>query len=580
MPTITPSKVPTKSPGTLFSNLTGGDNTLNIRWLTAADPAFYEALNRPIVDVALRQLVLAKAVDALQLAIGKENLFPFLTQPQIASGMAVEEIPTKWIWDFHASMPKKWENLRLAKIKRVAGTNNATGGYDGSLRLIFSANIEGSNTEVSIFHADYLIDSDLTYQKVRLNVVSSLEESTPISLSESETVSGFAIFRTLDISDPLILEFLDLLAPPIDNSDTNSDGYYDSPSVYEIVDSVSGGSAVTDDFSLQAISHGTGLLTSSSWNTIPQLDSDIQSWLTSFNYPFDVNANRTSTDSIVIPAGIFREFNITAPAGDNPTGNSSGTYYPVWISRIERIGVGADRLKFYFSTYNVTDTAPSTAPIEFATLDLLRSYSESDVVEIIPITNLQLVTGSSANDFGQHFGRGHVVLSNIWTVTDDVTDMFDAFTSIIDSPADTEFSQSATRISSFGISRIPKYTPTVGQSRAMLGSSARLSVPKFPSDTNRFVTEGDQGLGNQVDLEALPGISPNTSIDRYGFSGSLAHKTVKLVVRADGLGDNPATYENDVLPRLRALLGRDPIFSDEWYNGTRFMKYNGDSWQG
>ena len=114
MPTITPSMVPTKAPGTLFSSLTGGDNTLNIRWLTAVDPAFYETLNRPLDDLTLRQLVIAKAVDTLQLAIGKEKLFPFLVQPVVGSGTTIEGIPPKWIWDMHASMPKKWENFRLA----------------------------------------------------------------------------------------------------------------------------------------------------------------------------------------------------------------------------------------------------------------------------------------------------------------------------------------------------------------------------------------------------------------------------------------------------------------------------------
>jgi hypothetical protein len=55
---------------------------------------------------------------------------------------------------------------------------------------------------------------------------------------------------------------------------------------------------------------------------------------------------------------------------------------------------------------------------------------------------------------------------------------------------------------------------------------------------------------------------------------------VKLVVSADSLGDNPTTYTNEILPRLRILLGRDPRFGDFWYNGTRLMFFNGDSWQG
>ena len=585
MPTITPGKVPTKAPGTLFSSFTGGDNTLNIRWLTAADPAFFETLNRPLADVTLRQLVLAKAVDSLQLALGKENLFPFLVQPTIGSGTEIEEVPPKWIWDMHASMPKKWENLRLAKIKRIAGENSTTTGYNGYVRLIFTANVQNSTVEVAIFYADYQIDSDLTYQLLRLGVVNSLEEGTPIGPGEIETVTGFLIFRTLDITDQVVIDFFDLVAPPADTTDTNGDGYYDSPAIYETIDTISGGTAVTDDFSDSALSHGTGLLTDSAWNAIPQLDSDIQSWIVSFNYPFDSLATRNSVDNITIPAGIFQEFDITVPAGDNPTGDSSGTFYPCWVTRIERVGTGSNQLRFFFGTYNTTDAetggSPSTTVIEFASMDLLRSYVEGEIVEILPIDNLKLVAGTDSTEFEQHFGRGHVVLSSIWNkTTSEIDDFFDEFDSIIDSPPDTEFSQSSTRISSFGISRVPKYVPTIGQSRALRGSTSRLTTPVHPGDSNRYITELDQGVGNQVDLEAVSGITPNSSIDRFGFTGALAHRIVKLVISANNLGDNPATYTNEILPRLRVLLGRDPKFGDGWYNGTRFMTYNGDSWQG
>ena len=144
----------------------------------------------------------------------------------------------------------------------------------------------------------------------------------------------------------------------------------------------------------------------------------------------------------------------------------------------------------------------------------------------------------------------------------------------------TEFSISATRLSSFGVNRVPKYVPTKGESDALKGSTSRLASPIYPDYDNMYVTEKDQGLGDQVDLEAVSGITPNTSIDRYGFTGALTHKVIKLVVSADTLGDDPNTYNNDILPRLRALLGRDPQFGDFWHNGTRLMFYNGDSWQG
>ncbi len=586
MPTITPAMVPTKAPGTLFSSLTGGDPTLNIRWLVATDPAFYEVLNRPLADLTVRQLIIAKTVDNLQLRLGHQALFPYLVQPIVSSGSGSADVPLGWIWDFQASLPKKWENLRLAKIKRLSGLNTTTGtiNYTGWLRLIFTANEQNSAIEVAIFQADYLIDSALTYQLVRLVTVVAPEETTAINPGEQETVAGFIIFTTLDTTLDNVQNFLNIVEPPIDQIDVDANGFYSNPAIYELSDTNPGGPTVTDDFALLSLAHGTGLFTDSTWSAIPQLDSDIQSWLTSFNYPFDAIANRTSTIGIVIPPGIFREFNITAPAGDQPSGDNTGTFYPVWITRIERIGTGSSQLRFFFATYNVTDTAsggaPSTTPIEFASMDLLQSFGESEIVEITPIDNLELQPGTS-DSFQQHFGRGHVVLSSLWTgTTPDIGNFFSAFDTIVDSPADTAFSQAATRLSAFGISRVPKYVPTIGQSRALMGSTSRLTTSVPPSYDNRFVTEQDQGMGNQIDLEAQAGIIPNSAIDRYGYSGSLCHKIIRLVVNADQLGSDPTFYDSQILPRLRILLGRDPQFGDFLYNGTRLMFFNGDTWVG
>lgn len=575
--------VPTKAPGTLFAALTSDDTTLNIRWLKPTDPAFYEVLNRPLSDITVRQLVIAKAVDSLQIRLGHQAVFPYIIQPRVSAGTDEVDVPLGLIWDFHASLPKKWEKLRLAKIKRLSGTNGETDGYTGWLRFIFTANVDGSETEVALFQADYQINSDLSYQQVRLGVIESPEESTVVNVGEQETVAGFIIFRTMDVEADDTQTFLDLLAPPEDQTDSDSDGFFDNPAIYEITDNTPGGVGVTDDYSLLAVSHGSGVLTDSAWNAIPELDSDIQSWITSFNYPFDAGANRTSTIGITIPSGLFREFDITAPAGDEPTGDSSGSFYPVWINRIERIGTGG-QLRFFFATYNITDEAaggtPSTTPVEFASMDLSQSSTEGEIVEITPIDDLLLQSGA-AEEYQQHFGRGHAVLSSLWDGTaSDVSDFFDSFDSIVDSPADTEFSAVATRLSSFGVSRVPKYVPTVSQSRALAGSTSRRTTPVPPSYDNRFVTEKDTGTGNQVDLESNVGITPHVAIDRYGYSGSLVHQMIKLVLNAELLGSDPNFYDNEVLPRLQLLLGRDPAFGDFWYNGTRLMFFNGDSWQG
>ncbi len=567
--------IPTKSPGTLFSSFIGDDPTLNIRFYVAADPVFYETLNRPLADIAVRQLVMAKSIDTIQLGMGYSILYPYLIQPRIISGTQQHDIPIRMIWDMSASLPKKWENLRLAKIKRMSGLNGTTDGYSGVLRLIFTANVINSLTEVAIFYADYEIHSNLTYQPQRLNVVTSDEESVAINPGESETVAGFLIFRTLDLDLEETMNFLNILDPPSDTT-IGSDGFYINPTEYEVANSISGGPTIINDFSIFSMSHGTGLLTDSAWSSIPQLDSDTQSWLISFNYPFDANANRVSGDNITIPGGLFKEFSITAPAGDRPSDDNSGLTYPVWLSRIEK--TDTNQLRFYFATYNITDNSPSTVAIEFATLDLSRTMVHNEIVDIIPASNLLLQDGS---EFGQHFGRGHVVLSSLWEhITNDVNNFFDAFDLIPVTPADTEFSISSTRISSFGVSRVPKYIPTIGQSHALRGSTSRRTTQISPSNDNRYVTELDQGLGNQVDLESRPGITPHSAIDRYGHAGSLNHRIVRLVVDATAVGDSPTFYNDHVLPRLRALLGRDPQFGDFWFNGTRLLFMNGDSWQG
>jgi hypothetical protein len=214
-------------------------------------------------------------------------------------------------------------------------------------------------------------------------------------------------------------------------------------------------------------------------------------------------------------------------------------------------------------------------------MDLTRDMSVGEIVDIVPIDNLQLETGTDSSLWGQHLGRGHAVLSSLWGGTaSDVDSFFDAFSSITDDPADTVYSKTATRIASFGLSRVPKYTPTIGQAQALLGSSARLTTPVNPSYSNRYVTESDQGLGNEVDLEAQSGITPHVAIDRTGYSGALCHRAIKLIVDSTKVPTGSNTfYDTEVLPRLRILLGRDPEFGDMWHNGTRVLFFNGDTFQ-
>jgi hypothetical protein len=74
------------------------------------------------------------------------------------------------------------------------------------------------------------------------------------------------------------------------------------------------------------------------------------------------------------------------------------------------------------------------------------------------------------------------------------------------------------------------------------------------------------------------GFDENPDICNTGQTGSLAHRIVTLKINSSN--DTNFTYEDDILPRLKRLLGRDPIFGDEWYDGTVFKKFNGETWLG
>lgn len=576
--TINPNLIPNKQPGTLFNSFTGGDQSLNVRYITPLDPAYYEILNRPMKDIEVRQLVMAKAVDGLQNAYGSQFYFPFLVQPRVSSGTVELDVPIEWIWDMHMSIPENWGSVRLAKIKRISG-QNGTGGYDGVLRLIFTATYVGSTSEVAILYADYNISNELTYQLSRLQPVLPGEETVVLNADDRNRFSGLITFSTLDIADNRIQDFFDLLAPPT-NQTTNTSGYYINPAVYEISDSVAGGTSITGDFDFNQISHGTGFLTDSALNNIPNQVVSSQGLLDSLNYPFATDASLQSLDGIIIPAGLFSEFNICAPAGDEPTGDASGTYFPVWINRIQRFGTGNNQLRLFFATYNVTDSDPSTTAVEFAILDLLSNADSGDILPIVPYNNLRNVTGTNASLANQHFGRGHVKLSDLWGSTN--TTVYDFFNDMasLGSVDTTSFTKSATRLAPMAIDRVPKYIPSVGESRALAGTTSRRVPAIPPSDTNRYVTEEDQGLGQKIDLETTGNLTPNVAIDRYGYSSTLVHKTVKLCIDNTKINNSdPSFYNNNVLPRLRILFGRDPIFGDEWFEGTRFLRFNGDSWQ-
>ena len=581
MPTIPANKIPLVTPGQLFSQLTTND-AFAIRWITADDPVYFEAANRPIADAIVQGWVLARSLDQVALRISHQNLFPFLVQAQVENGLITTNLPISWIWDMHVSMPAKWENVRLAKIKRVSGANATD--YTGKLRLVFMANEEGSTTEVAIFQADYAIDgttAGLTYQKVRVSIPTASEESNPIPTGESQTIDGFITFRTLDpVTDATVSDFLDTVPPPVSTTDANSDGEYDTPAEYELADEPAGSSSVTNDYTLTGLSHGTGLLVDSATNALSPVDSDIANFIAALNFPFDATSTLQSVShpGIIIPVGLFNEFNVVAPAGDEPTGDTSGEFFPVWISKIVRDDAATvDTFQIRLSTYNVE--SPSTSSVEFAQLTLQRDFDSGRIVTVTPLVHLFPAQDVGDENWMQGFGKGHVVLSSKWgSTTDEVNNFFDAIAAVTDDPPEVLFSKATTRVGSWGVSRVSQHAPTKGQSAALHGT---LGDTTPPTATNRFVVESDQGAGTTVDFETSTDLAAeirvNADIERYGYTGSLVHKAFKLVVNSDGVEHD---YDTDILPRIELLLGRSPIMFDEWFDGTVKKFYDGDKWIG
>jgi len=564
MPEINPALVPTIDPGNIFSRFTT-DDTLNVRWLVPTDPVIFEAINRPMADIVLRQLIIAKALDIIELQLGHMALFPFLIPAKIVAGTGDTELPTAWIWDMHTSIPAKWELLRLAKIKRISGSNaGGTYGVTGKVRLVFTAQQQGSTTEVALFTADYNIDSPLAYQIVRIVPSTAAEEPVSIDPSELDTVNGFLVFRTLDLTDAVNLAFFKLLAPPV-TPILNPDSTFANPTVYEIANTPPG------NFLLAALNHGTGTLVVSAYNAIPAMESDFSSWLKSSNYPFRIGATRISVEGIIVPQALFNEFDMVVPASDEPTGDATLLYSPIWLSAIQRVDTLATRLRFIFSTHSIAEDSLTPQVVEFASLTLDRTFVPGRVVSIETLINLLKETGTEEANFRQQFGAGHVVLSTLWgTSAADVSNFFDSFLALVGSDRAT-FTKPAGIISSYALSRNSRYVPTRGQWEALVGSTARLTAPKNPSDSNRFITESDQGAGDAVDFRLKPGFVDNPDIEDIGYTGSLAHRLVRLEVDASGCNHD---YTKDILPRLRCLLGRDPIFGDMLFDGTVFKIYD------
>ena len=555
---INPSYVPLIPPGNIFDTLNDDTNNYAVRWIQPTDPVYYTVANRPISDTVLRQLIISKAIDNIALRLSHQSNFPFIITPIVVNGSTSSGLPLSWIWDMHVSIYYRWENLRLAKIKRTSGTNG-TGNYTGNLRLYFTADDSTSGTETYLFYVDYQIDSELTYQICGINMVT--DETPHVDDASFSAMDGYILMRTINPDNDSTMESLltDVLYPPVAPL---------TETVGELEDSAAGSASNPSDFDTSIVSHGTGILTLSAFNIIPAIDTIIDNWLIATNFPFRVNLGRTSIGSspLTIPQGLFYELSIVAPSPDSYP-SSVDDVFPVWISRIHREDPSASEIKFYFSTYDIEHSVSGYKIIEFASLTLNRSNRKNDVIHIVP--EAPLYYGKTSSDWYQGFGEGHVVLSTKWgtsSLSSEVNDMFNECAA--NTQENFEFNMTQTLLSPYAVHRVPKNIPTNGQFAALKGT---LGDADPPNSTNEFVVKNDAGLGEAVDLSATHG--SKNGISDTGYKATHAVAFVKLEVTAEGTSYD---FDNDIKPRLETLYGRSLQFGDFWFNGTRLLMYDGE----
>lgn len=261
MDRINPDLVPLISPGQLFDRLIS-DNSISIRILTKDDPAYFEVLNRPTLDLAVRQLMIAKSIDRANLCLSYGAMYPFLIQPTLVENDT--PIPIGWIWDMHLIMPQRYHDLRLAYVIRVDGTNPAsfcetgTGTepveYTGTVRLVFCANRDGSVLDYQMFTVDYDIASGNVYQRSRIDtdygtIYGSLNSPETGDINIADYVHGQVTFMTLNVNNADNRFFYDTIAPVSGDI-----------ARYDVAGSDS------SDYNPAGLSYGSGLLTDGAYN--------------------------------------------------------------------------------------------------------------------------------------------------------------------------------------------------------------------------------------------------------------------------------------------------------------------------
>lgn len=215
---INPNLVPLVAASDLFNDFVNG-SSIKIRSLTPADPIYYQTLNRPLNDLSVRQLIMAKTISNSDQVLNYRLRYPYLVQPKITGS----NIPLGLIWDMKARIPSDYYNLRVAYVVRIDGTNPATWlgastPYTGTLRFVFAANRDGDPADYQMFHADYNINNTAELQRSRFSPIytslyGTLVNPTTVDATIADNIAGQVTFSTLDQDDVVVRSFYDAVPP-------------------------------------------------------------------------------------------------------------------------------------------------------------------------------------------------------------------------------------------------------------------------------------------------------------------------------------------------------------------------------
>lgn len=254
MPSINPALIPSITGKNLFQALTEQEQ-INIRWMTNEDKVYFNHINRPMADLAVRQLIIAKSIVEFSLDVAAAGRFPFLLNPVIVDGASEVDVPDGLVNDFNIIHSLDASNMRLGRIDLLSSDMDGDD-FAGKLRLIFV--VTQDDEDKGLGYVEYDAASTLSFQRATFNVITDGSLGfEPLGINPS-SVTARVVLKTLDASDINIEEFYDFIL--------------DGSGQYLLKDSTP-----TDELSTfsETVSMGTGLLRETVIHRLPGVEFNI-----------------------------------------------------------------------------------------------------------------------------------------------------------------------------------------------------------------------------------------------------------------------------------------------------------------